>query len=197
MSKKVASLVLAAGASTRMKDEIKQLLPWKKTTLLGHTISEARSVLQDCYVVLGAYADKIVDIIPDEVTIIHNPKWQHGMGGSIAVGVSSILESIPDVDGVLIILGDQPLLDGPFYLELLNRYAEGNHNIVATSYGEKVGVPAIFDKTLFEALTSLHEDFGARHIIQEHLAETLVVNPKGREVDIDTLFEYNQITGNK
>ncbi len=197
MPKKVASLILAAGASTRMKDEIKQLLPWKKTTLLGHTIAEARSTLQDCYVVLGAYADRIAYTIPDEVTIIHNPEWQHGMGSSIAIGVSTILEDISDVDGILIVLVDQPLLDGPFYLELLNRYYDGNHSIVATAYGEKVGVPAVFDKILFERLTELHEDFGARHIIREHLTKTLAVDPKGKEIDIDTILEYKQITGNK
>ena len=55
----IAMVILAAGAATRMQ-AIKQLLPWKKTTLLGNAIEQGlQSNVDKVYVVLGANASKI------------------------------------------------------------------------------------------------------------------------------------------
>ena len=197
MSKKVASLVLAAGGSTRMGKEIKQLLPWGKSTLLGHAIKQVDAISNACYVVLGAHAETIRATLPENALVVFNPDWRQGIGSSIALGVSTILANNPKVDGILISLADQPMLDRSFYIELLNLYSDGDHGIVATSYGERIGVPAVFDKSFFVPLTALNQDFGARHIIQEHLARTLTVDPKAKAADIDTLSDYNQLFGNK
>ncbi len=197
MSKKIAFLVLAAGASNRMGVAIKQLLPWGKSTLLGHTLNEVSAVSELRYVILGAHVKTIREIIPKDVHVVLNPDWQRGMGSSIAVGVSTILDDTPDVDGILVLLADQPLLDSRFYLELVKQYSGGDYKIVATSYGEKLGVPAIFDSLLFARLKGLHEDFGARNIIQEYFSEASAVDPKGMETDIDTVETYNQLTENK
>ena len=53
---KLAVLILAAGASSRM-GKPKQLLPWKNTTLLGHAIAQAKKVSTAVFVVLGANAE--------------------------------------------------------------------------------------------------------------------------------------------
>ncbi|MBG7631334.1 MAG: NTP transferase domain-containing protein, partial [Bacteroidetes bacterium] len=50
----IAMLILAAGESKRMNG-IKQLLPWKNTTLLGNAIEQGlNSNVNLVYVVLGA-----------------------------------------------------------------------------------------------------------------------------------------------
>ena len=60
VKKKIATIILAAGESKRM-DGIKQLLPWKDSTLLGHAITQSlQSSTNEIYVVLGAKDRKSV-----------------------------------------------------------------------------------------------------------------------------------------
>ena len=49
----IGVLILAAGTSARM-GQPKQLLPWKGTTLLNHTLKNAKAISPDVLVVLGA-----------------------------------------------------------------------------------------------------------------------------------------------
>lgn len=189
-------LILAAGASTRMGEKTKQLLPWKDTTLLGHAIQQAKKVSETVFVVLGAKANDIQKSIQHPETVI-NPEWAKGMGSSISVGVKYLLEKRENVDAVLIMLGDQPFLDAPYLKKLIQEFEQGEHKIVATSYGKKWGVPAIFDGSLATELAALNQDFGARHIIEKYRAGAKAISPEGKEIDIDTLEVYNQlIVGN-
>ncbi|NAY90949.1 NTP transferase domain-containing protein [Muricauda sp. JGD-17] len=196
MSNSIATLILAAGASTRMKDKIKQLLPWEDSTLLGHTIKQAKAVSNLCYVVLGANSEIIQKTIPTDVKTIQNPDWANGMGHSIATGVSHITNRKKELKGILILLIDQPLLDATFLMKMKNIFDSGAHRIVATSYGERLGVPAIFDKSLFSQLQELNQDHGAKAIIMKNKNYIAKVEPLGREIDIDTLEKYNQLIEN-
>ncbi len=197
MSTKIASLILAAGSSSRMQGKIKQLLPWKKTTLLGHAIAQATSVLEHCYVVLGANSEVIKDSIPPGVHIIYNKEWRQGMGSSIATGAASMLKEKADLDGILILLADQPLLDASYYNNMLENFDLNKQGIVATAYGNTVGVPAIFHRSFFSQLCALNQDFGAKQIIKKNLTNTLATQPKGKELDVDTIQNYNQLIDNK
>jgi len=73
----IATLILAAGASSRM-EQPKQLLPYRHTTLLGHTIQNAlQSQVTNVYVVLGANAKLLqneVDKFPVKIVLADQPK---------------------------------------------------------------------------------------------------------------------------
>ena len=86
---KVGAILLAAGASRRM-GRAKQLLPFNGTTLIRHICQEVlKSNCERLIVVLGANSDLIRPEIQDlPVHIVLNKDWEHGMGGSIATGVS-------------------------------------------------------------------------------------------------------------
>nr|WP_293300601.1 nucleotidyltransferase family protein [Allomuricauda sp.] len=190
----ISILILAAGASSRMKGKAKQLLPWKDTTLLGHAIVQAKKVSDSVTVVLGARAEHIQNAIPNTVESIHNSNWELGMGSSISKGVQHILKENPSPDGILIMLVDQPLLEAPYLNQLKSKFEKDLSKITATAYGEKVGVPAIFPKHLFLELTQLSGNFGARQIIKAHKKQISVLQPEGKEIDIDTIETYNQLT---
>ncbi len=85
---RIAIVILAAGASKRMP-EIKQLLPWKQTTLIGHVIEQCiASKAAETFVVLGAHADEISKVITNQKAhILFNEKWEQGMGTSIAAAM--------------------------------------------------------------------------------------------------------------
>ncbi|MEZ4810928.1 MAG: nucleotidyltransferase family protein [Allomuricauda sp.] len=193
----VAVLILAAGASTRMEGKIKQLLPWNNQALLAHTIQQAIKVTDKVTVVLGANSEIIKPKIPQYIEILDNPHWKNGMGSSIAFGVQHLLHTKNVMDGLLIMLVDQPLLDATYLNEMTNHFIAGEHKIVATDYGGNLGVPAIFHSSVLPELTELDQDFGARHILLKYKSQAKIVFPKGREVDIDTIEKYNQLIDNK
>tara|TARA_R110000868_G_scaffold36074_5_gene128517 strand:+ start:18931 stop:19551 length:621 start_codon:yes stop_codon:yes gene_type:complete len=190
----IAILIMAAGTSSRMQS-IKQLLPWKNTTLIGNALKNAQSSNATAiYTVLGAYKEEILqatDFGPMEA--IYNPDWKVGLGNSIACGTKHLLEKEQAYDGILVMLTDQPFIDHEYLNTLMDNFANSGYGIVATKNQNRPGVPAIFGKVHFEALKALHTDFGARDIIKTHLNDVLSISAKGKEVDIDTLEEYERV----
>lgn len=193
MSEGISILILAAGASTRMGDRVKQLLPWGTRTLLENAIDTAKQITDSVFVVLGANREAIEKVISLDVKTIYNPNWQSGMGSSISIGVEGILKQAEDQKGMLIVLADQPLIDETYLNELKEEFNKGIFKIVATSYGNRLGVPAIFHQSIIPELMNLNEDYGARHIIKKYQTHLKQVFPKGKELDVDTLENYTQL----
>lgn len=188
--KNMAILILAAGASTRM-GEIKQLLPWKKTTLLNHTIAQVKEISKSVFLVLGANMEKIKPTVFN-YNIIYNSNWESGMGTSITTGIAQI-EKEGSFDSVLILLADQPLLTADYYKKMILSYNKLESKIVATAYENKNGVPAIFDISLFKELKTLNKDYGARSLIQKYSESVKSIDPDGKAIDIDTPEVYKQL----
>jgi molybdenum cofactor cytidylyltransferase len=187
---KIATIILAAGESKRMNG-IKQLLPWKDSTLLEHAIAQSlQSYTNDVYLVLGANKDKILKAVDTrKVNVIINDDWPLGMGTSIAAVIRFISANHLNFDGILIRLIDQPLLDVSYYNLLINKYIDSK-NIIASSYKSGYGVPAVFDKIYFDELLVLRSDKGAKSIINEHKKELIVVDSEGRTIDLDDRQTY-------
>lgn len=192
--KNIAIVLLAAGESSRM-GRAKQLLPWRNSTLLGNAIQSAKqSSGKHIYVVLGARATNIKDSHNDAtIHWVVNQDWKKGIGSSIASATSHILKTGITYDGILIMLCDQPLIDTIYLNELMDTFSKTDKGIVATTYKHGNGVPAVFDKMYFLELEKLTEDFGAKDIILKSLEDMITLNPKGKEKDLDTMQEYNEL----
>lgn len=186
----MATIILAAGESKRMNG-IKQLLPWKDSTLLEHAITQSlQSCANDVYLVLGANKDKILKAVDTrKVNIIINDDWSLGMGTSIAAVIRFFRANQLDFDGILIRLIDQPLLDVNYYNVLIDRYINLKH-IIASSYESGYGVPVVFDKIYFDELLVLKSDKGAKSILNGHKNELIVVDSEGRTIDLDDRQTY-------
>ena len=191
---KIAILILAAGESKRMHD-IKQLLPWKKTTLLGNAIEQAlKSKATQVYVVLGANANKITPTIaPYNIQSIENKNWKNGLGNSIACGVNYIKETPHHYDAILITLADQPLIKAAYYNLLIDEYAKKEAKIIASEINNTPSVPAIFDALYFENLTQLTEDKGAKEILRTAQKEVYMLRSDTNLIDLDTASVYEQL----
>lgn len=190
MPDSIAVVILAAGASTRMGNEIKQLLPWKNTTLLGNAAHQASLVSDRVVAVLGAHAEAVKKTLPPRVRAVVNPDWRLGIGNSISCGAAHILHQKAALEGLLVMLADQPLLDASFLNGLKRAFIEKQPKIMATDYGKTFGVPAIFHHSILPELRKLHQDFGARQIIQKYGDGAFGLSPKGKEVDVDTKESY-------
>ena len=181
-------LILAAGSSSRM-GRPKQLLPWKKTTLLGHTIDLARCICEQYVVVLGAHADLIRPHVPKGKTLM-NKNWQQGMGTSLAQGFA-FLEESSSPTAILVLVVDQPLLDLDHFHALIAAHQNYPEKICASNYKGNPGVPAIFPKKFFESFKSLKADFGARKLMKSNKDSVVVIETKGQLLDLDTPETYH------
>ena len=187
--------MLAAGSSSRMGFP-KQLLKWKNTTLLQHAIHTVKQVDQDeTLLVLGAHFDDITSQIDtSETTVVYNENWEKGLGNSIAFGMQYIMESLPHMDSVLILLADQPLIDANFLNEIIKIHQKNPDHMVCTQYEHnKMGVPAIFNKSYFEELSQLNHDKGAKDLLKKHSKHVLFLNGTHLISDIDTMEDYENL----
>lgn len=193
-SDNIAILILAAGTSTRMGTP-KQLLPWKHTNLLGNAINSAVEVSPEhVFVVLGANAEKIKAALDTaNLVCIDNPDYKSGQGSSLACGIDRIMQNDHPYRAALILLCDQPLLDSVYLDSMIAAFDDGNKGIVATSYGDRAGVPAIFDQKYFSKLATLDNDNGAKAIIKKHVNDLLVLDAGEKVMDVDTVTEYKHL----
>jgi len=143
-------------------------------------------------VVLGAN-HKLIQKQTDfqSFTLIINKDWEQGMSSSIGLAVEYAKES--DLDGLLILLSDQPFVDLELLQKLMEFYLPNKEMIVASKYGEVVGVPVLFDRHYFQELRRLTGDSGARKLIQAFLGKVKVVRFDKGNIDIDTPSDLSQL----
>lgn len=189
---RIAAAIMAAGASSRMK-AIKQLLPWKKSTLLGHVLGQLKQTdAIDIFVVLGAHNSEILKgVDTNGTTIVYNENWAAGMGTSISKVIQHIEDHGLDYDGLLIATSDQPLLNTAHYNKLINSCINKGR-IISSFYKDEPGVPAVFDKTYFPELKSLSKDKGAKSIIKKHLDHMICMDAPNGAIDLDTKQVYDK-----
>ena len=188
----VALLLLAAGASTRM-GRPKQLLPYHGRTLLRHAAETA--VAAGCapiVLVTGALHDELLaEIVGLPILAERNPDWETGMASSIRAGLAAVAAAAPRA--VLVMLTDQPLVTPELLRQLIVQQHATQAPIVAAAYGETLGVPAIFDKSLLPELLKLQGAQGAGRLIARlGAAVGQVAFPAGL-LDVDTPAQYTAL----
>lgn len=189
---KVAAVVVAAGSSSRMT-AVKQLLPWKDTTMLGYVIKQLKEAgAAHVFVVLGAQQKEILNKIDaSNITIIHNDNWSQGMGTSIAKTITYLMDKQLDYDGLLVAACDQPLIKLDHYKKLINSCINSGR-IITSSYSGGSGIPVVFDKIYFSELSTLAEDVGAKSVVKKHLDRLIQIDAPEAAIDLDTEERYEQ-----
>ncbi len=127
-----------------------------------------------------------------DVRIVENPNAAKGLSTSVRAGLEALTTSRPDA--VLFMTCDQPLLTPDVLPKLVAAYAARRPPAVACEYGGTVGVPALFDRSLFGELRALEGDQGAKRVLQQHLAQTVRVPFEGGELDVDTPEDAEKLT---
>jgi molybdenum cofactor cytidylyltransferase len=192
---KAAILTLAAGASTRM-GEPKQLLPYHNSSLLGHVVKAALDADSGpVFVVLGANEAAVRESLNGcNVALLRNADWASGIGSSISAGVAGIRAVMPAVDGVLILLGDQPFVDAALIRDFIETAKAVPAKIVAAAYDGTVGVPAVFPESYFDELQKLNPVKGAKPLLEQYAADLALIGMDANP-DIDTPEEYKRLIG--
>ncbi len=189
---KTAIIILAAGASNRM-GRIKQLLPWKHTTLIGNSIEQAMaSTADDIFVVLGSnYKLVSKEIETYNITILNNQNWPQGMGSSISCAIDYLNKNTKKYSAVLMMLSDQPLIDVIYINKLIDNSIK--YNIIASKYKRRTGVPAIFSSKYFDELECLNGDIGARELLVKLKNDIKIMDAFDKVQDVDSLDSYTKL----
>lgn len=179
MTMPICAIILAAGESRRF-GKPKQLAWFRKENLVQRATMTALCRGLRPVVVLGANADLIEPYIHPLVRIVHNLEWETGIGSSIRAGVSAIE---PEVDAVILMLCDQPLVSGRVLSQFEERASAG---LVAAEYNGTIGVPALFGRQFFEELKSLEGAEGAKKILLKHADRVVRIPCPEAALDVDT-----------
>ena len=168
----VSSVITAAGRNFRMeKSQIqkgillknKLLLPFpsenSKKTVIETTINNVLSAdVDECIVVLGHFADEIMDIIVDisdrRIKIVKNKNIDVGLSNSLLNGLNSCKN-----DHVLCVASDQPTVSTKTYNNIINTFLNldspkktisilRRRNIGILNSAEGLGMPFIAEKNL-------------------------------------------------
>lgn len=192
---KIGIIILAAGASTRMNGEPKQLLEFEGKTLLRRAAETALSSgLRPIVVVLGANAEKLLPEIKDlPVLTAINENWATGMGGSIKTGLSVLLAENREIEAAILMLCDQPFVTAETLNRLIETFQKTKKPIAASQYADTIGVPALFAREMFTELSDLQGEAGAKAVIKKHAADIARTPEPEAAFDVDTQADFQKL----
>ena len=184
----ISGIVLAAGASSRMEEGNKLLLPWGEKCVIEEVVEKVCEVgLGEVIVVTGHQREQVEDKLGEHpVRIVHNGEFAEGMASSIRVGVEAA-----EGKGYLLVLGDMPKVRG----ETMDRVAsllKYETAMAVPVIGEKRGHPVGIGGAYREELLALEGDRGARPVLQQNFHRVIEVEVRdlGIFVDVDTQEAY-------
>jgi molybdenum cofactor cytidylyltransferase len=165
---RIAAVVLAAGRSSRMGTANKLLADLAGVPMVRRAVDTVlASAARPIIVVTGNEQGKVQAALRGcRATFVHNPGFAEGMSTSLRAG----LAALPDrTDGVLICLGDMPLVTPAVLDRLIAAFnpLEGRAICVPTWNGKR-GNPVLWDRRFFAEIAALSGDVGAKHLIGEH-----------------------------
>ena len=189
--RRVTAVVLAAGRSQRMGGT-KQLLPWGETTVLGQTLRTLRETsVTEILVVSGHDAARVeAAAAAEDVQTVYNPDYIAGeMLSSLQTAVRALSA---DVEAVLVVLADQPMVPVGAIELLLTVYREEEVALVAPTFTGQRGNPVLIDRRFFPELLELQPGEAPRHLLRRHHAALVTVPVTSAAVlrDLDSPEAY-------
>jgi molybdenum cofactor cytidylyltransferase len=187
VNKSTAIAILAAGSSRRLGTP-KQLLQFEGESLLRRAVHTAVSAGVPTVVIIGAFASLMEEEIQGQpVTVVKNGDWEEGIASSVRCAV---LHLPADADAILLMTVDQPRVTAHLLKKIIRAYQTNGFSLVACRYGGTVGIPALYDRSLFPELLALRGDIGAKPVIETHLDRVFLIDAQECCFDIDARGDW-------
>nr|WP_306267489.1 molybdopterin-binding/glycosyltransferase family 2 protein [Pararhizobium sp. IMCC3301] len=198
-SPRIAALLLAAGQSKRMGANNKLIAELDGMPLVRHVAEAVRNALgADLTVVTGAQPEQIEAALEGiEKQIVFNPEFDRGLSTSLRTGIQALASRTSPPDGVVVLLGDMPLISQDVILKLIAGFdpAQGREIIVPTDRGKR-GNPVLWSARFLNALSGIQGDTGGRHLIGEfaEFVHEVEIGPAA-SFDLDTPEQMQRVGG--
>lgn len=184
-------ILLAAGFASRFGEQkLLYTLP-NGIKILESAARTLKQALPNSIAVVRSDSDEIAKILTDEgYKLVVNPNPDQGMGSSIQCGIRHTT-----ADAWVITLADMPYIKTQTISKIIDFLDQGK-KIVAPSFKKQRGHPVGFNSTYKDQLLELHEDIGAKNILQSNkdvleifeTDDSGVIEDIDRKQDIKTLY---------
>jgi molybdenum cofactor cytidylyltransferase len=186
----IAALILAAGQSKRM-GQPKMSLPWGKVTVLEKVIATFRAAgVDDILAITGGNQEQVERLVGDSARTVFNPDFARGeMLSSIQAGLAELK---PEVEAVLIGLGDQPQVRERSVRLIVEEYRTSGASIIVPSFQMRRGHPWLVARPHWKQILNMRFPASLRDFLNEHTDEIHYVEISDDSIlqDLDTPEDY-------
>lgn len=192
----ISAVILAAGRAERM-GEAKLFLPlggkpvlqWVLESTLASDLDEIVCVTREL-----ESARRQIKLADERLFWLLNYGADRGQSTSVIAGLWAVN---PESDGVMFLVGDQPLIRKELINSLIEKFAETSALIVAPKFKGEARNPVLFRRELFPDLLKLTGDRGGRALLEIHRKQTALVEwtDEASFLDIDVPADYERLKG--
>ena len=187
----IGGLVLAAGLGRRFGGA-KLLATFRGRALVSHVL-EAAAAARSRGLFAGVYAVVAEGDTPIEklaasagAAIVPNPEPGRGLSSSLRLGLAALP---PDLDAVLVLLGDQPLIRLEVMEALVNAWRPGGPSVVRPRYAstpDAPGHPVLVARRVWPLAARLEGDSGFGKRFTPGAPDVMVLDVPGDNPDVNT-----------
>jgi molybdenum cofactor cytidylyltransferase len=190
----ISAVVLAAGRAQRLGQQKlflplrgKPVLQWVLESALASDLDEIVCVTRELQ-----SAQRQLDLSDERLLWLTNCAADRGQSTSVIAGLWA---TNPKSDGVMFLVGDQPLIPKDLINALIKKFTSTSAWIVAPSFKNEPRNPVFFRRDLFSELLQLTGDRGGRALIDKHKNKTALVEWKDEIpfLDLDVHEDYERL----
>ncbi len=185
---RIAAIVLAAGASSRMAPRNKLLVEDGAGLAMAARVAAscAASRADEVVVVTGHQAEAVEAAIrraAPHARFVHAAAYTEGLSASLRAGIAALE---PEITAALICLGDMPLVSPAEMDQVIAAWCpEEERLIIVPTHRGKRGNPVLWDARFFAEIVALQGDTGARGLFRLHADVVGEVELAGEAVLVD------------
>ncbi|MHC4780333.1 MAG: nucleotidyltransferase family protein [Planctomycetota bacterium] len=186
---RVASIVLAAGASSR-HGTLKQVQEVLGMPLIRHAVQTAKADgISKVYVVVGHGESRVRAALDSEegLEFVLNPMYREGLSSSIRAG----LGAARGYDAALLVLGDMPLMGRKLASSVVRTYRASTAPLGFPEVEGVPGHPVIFRTDLWPALCKIRGDRGGREVLETQRTRGARIQWEDGRTQLDLDFEVD------
>jgi molybdenum cofactor cytidylyltransferase len=183
--------VLAAGLGRRFGGT-KLLVTFRGRPLVSHVLEAAaaardRGLLASVHAVVAEGDAAIAKLAASAgAAVVTNPEPGRGLSSSLKLGLAALP---PDLDAVLVLLGDQPLVRPGVMEALVNAWRQGELSVVRPRYAsapDAPGHPVLIARRLWPLAAGLEGDSGFGSLCAPDAPDVMLLDVPGDNPDVDT-----------
>ena len=186
---RIAAVVLAAGASTRMGRN-KMLLDVHGVPMVRRAVMAAvEAEVSPIVVVVGSAAARVRDALADLPCVFaENPEFTGPTSGSLHAGLKALPVA---VDASIVMLGDMVRISGTMLRALCDSARSRRAPLDVSRYGNVLAPPLLFQRALWPELLAWHGEGCGKAVVRAHQHEAAIHDwPVECLQDIDTPDDY-------